>query len=195
MARYLLGISSGHVNTKTLNISAFTWTSLLVCVNLGICECRSPKANRRNRCRCSATSLLGNGAGKKSYLIKFLESFVLKAQPFSKLRLSSFGVERRGRWEAGISWRESQKLSYARIQPKPPHPRTLQPRRKNLAIERRACQWNSAGRRWITWTVKVCASTAIPCTEPAARLSGATDARPLSGRCPLPFPLSAQDSR
>jgi len=49
-------------------------------------------------------SLLGNIAawqrrGQKILLIKFLESFVLKAQPFSKLRLSSFGIKRRGRWE------------------------------------------------------------------------------------------------
>jgi hypothetical protein len=37
---------------------------------------------------------------------------------------------------------------------------------RNSALEWRACQWNLAGKRWITELVKVCAFHAIPCAEP-----------------------------
>jgi len=72
-------------------------------------------------------SLLGNIAawqrrGQKILLIKFLKSFVLKAQPFSNsgCRLSAYAQGEM----AGMLMAGEPKLSYA-TNPTPHHPRTL----------------------------------------------------------------------
>jgi hypothetical protein len=53
----------------------------------------------------------------------------------------------------------------------PTHPITLQPNRKNFAIERRGCQLNLAENLCISWSRwKTVAVHAMRCTQPAARL-------------------------
>ena len=50
--------------------------------------------------------------------------------------------------------------SYAADTLNRPHPRTLQPTRMDLPIERRGCQWDSAPVQWITWAGAI---LCIPC--------------------------------